>query len=757
MRVYYCTACGKRVELEEIEDNSAVEVDGLMYCAKCAEAAIPVASVAEVEVIPEGPVHCDRCNAVVDPADLQSGKAVGTGGHFYCANCTAMYLPLLEALKAKQGEGEPARPHRRRTPAYGMRSMTSERPAEPRVLAFEKKTNVLPIIGIAAGVVILIVILAVAMSGSPTTTPKKERPVNRTPVTPVPDPPPVKPIGTPRFTEDPRAKKAIEAADAYARANHDNYDSIISQYEHIEKSYRLSSSQAAHVQRAIGETRLRREHEAQKMLDKLLAQAEELVKKGDYSGAIAALRKYPSSLKSVGDCWSRVQARIDKLEKDEKAEGPFKLLKVQAEVFRKQKKEQEAIEEFKKFMEEHAGSSFAAEAKELVAQLETAIEKREAGEQRAKDEAEEKREAEIDKMRVSDPLYYADFTGKELKSNIKVRYKDCDYPFESGQGSYALAVRKANASMNFEFSLLDKPKHALLYIAHLISTHKEGAGHLTVTIELNGKAIEKDKRYVSGEAPLALEFDVADKLAKGKNKLTVMQTAGNVGWVLEKFEFRAFYDGDGWAKEKKEADAKVKTAVADYKKWLSDREKEKEKEIRKLARKFERGALPALKPGKTYNLLKSKSLKGWKLWGEGGEWKFENGELVGRNNNLKWGSLLATSYKRQNDWKDYTLTLKFVFKGSCEHRVYLRTSYPKEEDKLPAGLRLLVAPKDQELNVEREVKLVIEGGKASAFVDGAQTLKDHAFNPELKKGFIGIQLGPNATVHIKKMTLELKR
>jgi len=312
--------------------------------------------------------------------------------------------------------------------------------------------------------------------------------------------------------------------------------------------------------------------------------------------------------------------------------------------------------------------------------------------------------------------------------------------------------------MSFEFSLLEKPKYAQLNIYHIISTRDQGAGHLTLTIELNGKPIEKDKRFVSGDAPLALEYKVADKLVKGKNKLDITQKGGNIGWVVEKIEMRGFYEGDGWEKEKKEADASAKTAISDYKKWLAEAEKGIEKAAKKLARKFERGALPALKPG-THDLLKSKSLKGWKMWGEGTQWKFEKGQLFCQNNVLgKKSSVLTTHYKNMHEWQDYELILKFSFENSSEHTIFLRTSYPADEKSVP-GPCLACGSNADAFNSGREVefKVTVNGDKANVFIDGKHSTVDHQIAPHLKKGFAGIELGQNVTVRIKEATLILKR
>lgn len=766
MQVYYCSTCGKRIPLEQIEEGKALEIEGQMYCAECVEAQTPVATAVEVEVVPEGPMYCDRCNALIEPADLESGKAVSAGGQSYCAKCTAMYLPLLEALKEKESHREREEPvhHRRRTPAYGMRTVASERQAEHYAPAgyegYEKKSSATAIMAIVGIVLVLIIILAVVMSSSPTHKPRDRGgpgPIVQPGPGPGPPPGPDRPRETPKYVEDPRVKTAIEAADSFAEMNPEAYVAIISRYEQIERDCNLSTFQSSHVAGAINATIQKRRNKALEARDRLLKEADALAKKGDYSGAIAALEKYPDNLKPVEDCWGTVQARMDQLDKDQMATMVFEALVPEVEKLKKDKKEEEGIAKLKKFMKDYAGSSFVTKAHDMLTELEKIVEERKAAAEAAERKAAEELAEALKTLRNSAPLYYADFTGKDFKANMKVEYKDCEYPHKGGQGDYVLAFLKLNASATFEFNLLHEPKHAILHVSHVIPFHSNETGNVILTFELNGKAIERNKRYVLGEADEELKFDVAKKLMKGKNTLRLSFPSGNVRWFLQQVELRAYHEGnDIREKEKSAAEAAAKTAAAQFKKWQADEKRKIENERKRLAKKFERGALPALKPGK-YNLLKDKNLKGWKVWGEGGEWKMENGELVGRNNNLAQSSILATNYRRQYEWQDYTLKAKFRLENSSEHRFYLRANYPDKKDGMPEGMRYGGQKGDIPLGKELEVAFVVKGNKINVFVDGKENVKDADIRPEFDKGFIGLQLGPNATIIIKELTLELKR
>ncbi len=776
VRVYYCSACGKRIPLEEIEEDRAVEIDGLMYCAECAEAEATVVTAEEVEVVPAGPLYCDRCKALIEPEDLQSGKAVAAGGHSYCAKCTTMYLPLLEALKAKEETpSEESAHHRRRTPAYGMRAVSTERSSEAHAPPYESKSNATAILGAVAGVVVLIIIIAVVLSGGQTTTtPPRGGGTGGSGDSggtggsglgannPEPYIPPAT-ADPPGFVEDPQVKKLIESADAFAEANPDSYDAVISRYEEIERNNSLSSTQSSHVRMAVSNAVEKRRRRAETERDRVMAEADKFEKKNDYAGAVAALRKYPAGFKSVEECWTQIQARIEMLGKNEKAQGPYDVLMMQVDALKQAEKEEDAIAELKKFAEEHSGSSFADKASKLMAELSRTVAKRKADRERAEREAREKAKAALEAMRVGDPLYYTDFSAEDVKTNLGVTYKDCNHTKRVGVvGEYTLSISKPNATAIFEFELLESPKYAILRFVQEVPSHpRQEIPNVVLTFELNGNALVKNKTYGQADAPSVMDFEnIETRLVKGKNKLILTQTSGSVGWCLQKVELLVHYEDAGtWDKEKKRAQKSGETAQAAYKSWLASRDKEKEKEAKKAAREFEKGAQPALKTGKKYDLLKSKSIsKGWKIWGKGGEWKFENGELVGRNNNLQLSAVLTTLYKNQHEWKDLVLTFKASFENSCEHSLIMRAQYPNDKNGMP-GPCLISSMKatGATLGQVYEFMLVIENGKCSTYTDGKVTVKDHVIAPHLGQGYLGIQLGPNATVHIKEMTLELKR
>jgi hypothetical protein len=120
--------------------------------------------------------------------------------------------------------------------------------------------------------------------------------------------------------------------------------------------------------------------------------------------------------------------------------------------------------------------------------------------------------------------------------------------------------------------------------------------------------------------------------------------------------------------------------------------------------------------------------------------------------------VLSTHYRNQTEWEDFVLTIKYSFENSSEHSIIMRAQYPREKNGMPGPcLVSSTKPGGMKLGQDFVLKVVVEKGKCSTYIDGNQSVKDHVIAPHLERGFLAIQLGPNATVHIKEMTLELKK
>jgi len=762
MRAFYCSACGKRIPQEELDDDSAVVIEGELYCGTCADAVSPEIPQVEAEPVPEGPIECDRCKAIVEMADIASGKAISAGGMTYCTKCTKLYMPLIKALKEKEEHvKEDAHPQKRRTPAYGMPAVTTDHYTEGRMQPYEKKSSLLPVIGIAAGVVLLIIIIAVAMSGG------NSRPENsRTPARPgaspsISSPPPVTQTPSPRpsFTENPQVKIAIEKAVQFAKNNPKSFDAIIKKYEDIERAYNLSLTQSAHVQKAMNETLEKQRHEAQETRDKLLAKANELEKKGNYEGAIKALKEYPDSLKSALECWNEIRARIETLEKDAEAKPAYEELVKEVEGLKKEESEVVALQKMKDFQKKYAGSSFADKAEKIATELSGILEKRKEEKERALKEEAEKEKLAVEKLKESKPLYYAHFDKEKAELNTEVKYGISEYPYKTPEGGYAFRFFEVNAFISFDFDLTDKPDLAILKIEYMTPKRSDNVEtFVELDFVLNDNIFAQRKRFTWQMGQIEeVEFNITSLLLNGKNKLEIKFPQGTVRWQLHKMELRTRYKDEAKLRRAKaEAASKTEESQRHLKEFASSLNKQEEKERKQLIRKFEKGAQSPLKPG-THNLLTNKNIKSFKIWGTGGEWKFENDALIGRNNNLASSSLLTPHFRNMHKWKNYSITIKMATENSCEHKVFLMLQYPEKEDLIPMlGLGAIARPNDMTLGTDYELKFTVENGKLNSFVNGNQTIKDHEVPPSLLEGFFGIQLGPNATMKIKALTLELK-
>ena|GEM_PF-2807380 len=350
-----CAKCGKRISIEEIDNNTAISSGGNLYCAECAkelstlEAKVTIEEEPQTEV--QGTLTCARCGRVVLPEQIAAGSAIKTAeGKAYCVECIAIVMPLFEALSKEASSSEDSHNIPVVNPVVEMR---------PRPLIQEQErptSSPIPLALVLVGVLLIIIIIALSSGGGGSST-KID-------------------YGSKAGGEIPRmtyenSSKIMSRLDSLKQrwsSKPEEYNQIMNELREI-----LSLSLSPDVRYAVESFRSNMTEEQEQIArhhyDSIVGEMRRLANEGRYDDAVREADKFPLWLKDVGDYWSRLKAEADSFSAAKDLLREYGQVNSKADALLKEKRYEEALKLLEGFSTKAEGTPLKEKENKTVSEV----------------------------------------------------------------------------------------------------------------------------------------------------------------------------------------------------------------------------------------------------------------------------------------------------------------------------------------------------------------------------------------------------